>query len=145
MTYTKKFILTAVALILIITSFSCNNSRQTIGLEQGWDLLGEMKVNFVRDRDALDVRSSNKYTAIRFKIENREVELNELTVTYDNGDKLSPAVNEKVSVGETSRVIELAAEGRVISKISFKYRTQGSVVKGRGRVVVFGRRYNPGY
>jgi hypothetical protein len=141
----KKFTSAFKAVLFIITAVSCNNSRQTIGLEQGWDMLGEMKVNFVRDRDALEVNSSNKYTAIRFKIENREVLLNDLTVTYENGDALSPQVNEQVAAGQTSRVIELAAEGKVIKKVSFKYRTQGSIVKGRGRVIIFARRYNPGY
>lgn len=141
----KKLFIPAALILFATANFSCSNSRQSIGVEEGWDLLGEMKVNFVRDRDALEVRNSNKYTAIRFKIEKRDVRLNDLTVYYVNGDKLSPAVDDVIPAGQTSRVIELAADGKVISKIGFKYRTQGSVLKGRGRVLVFGKRYNPGY
>lgn len=141
-----KKLLIPVALILFATAnFSCTNSRKSVGVEQGWDLLGEMKVNFVRDRDALDVRNSNKYTAIRFQIEKRDVRLNSLSVYYVNGDKLSPAIDDVIPAGQSSRVIELAADGKVISKIEFKYRTEGSILKGRGRVLVFGKRYDPGY
>lgn len=141
----KKLLAPLLLVLIATTNFSCSNSRQSIGVEEGWDLLGEMKVNFVRDRDALEVHNSNKYTAIRFQIEKRDVRLNNLTVVYVNGDKLSPAVDDVIPAGQTSRVIELAADGKVISKIDFKYRTQGSVLKGRGRVLVFGKRYNPGY
>ena len=140
----KKIIIPALLFLSTLT-FSCNSSRQSIGLEEGWDLLGEKKVNFVRDRDAVEVHNSNKYTALRFKIENRDVRLNNLTVNYVNGDKLSPAVDDVITAGQSSKVIELAAEGKTISTISFKYRTQGNVLKGRGRVLVFGKRYNPGY
>ncbi|MEO5945121.1 MAG: hypothetical protein ABIP30_05255 [Ferruginibacter sp.] len=139
-------LLIPVALILFATAnFSCSNSRQSVGVEQGWDLLGERKVNFVRDRDAIEVRNSNRYTAIRFQIEKRDVRLNSLSVNYVNGDKLSPQVDDVIPAGQTSRIIELAADGKVISSIDFKYRTEGSILKGRGRVLVFGKRYDPGY
>lgn len=141
----KKYFIAAGLLLLITQSFSCNSSRQSIGIEEGWDLLGEMKVNFVRDRDALEVRNSNKYTALRFKIEKRDVRLNNLTVYYINGDKLSPTVDDEIKAGQSSRVIELAAEGKTLNKIAFKYRTKGSILKGRGRVLVFGKRYTSGY
>ncbi|MEP6713362.1 MAG: hypothetical protein ABJA37_13130 [Ferruginibacter sp.] len=141
----KKICAPAILLFIVFVSFSCNSTRSSIGVEEGWDLLGEKKVNFVRDRDDIQVRNSNRYTALRFKIENRDVRLNNLTVNYVNGDKLSPAVDDVVTAGQSSRVIELAAEGKTISTISFKYRTEGSILKGRGRVLVFGKRYTSGY
>jgi hypothetical protein len=136
-TFLKKQLIPVVLMLFATANFSCSNSRRSIGVEQGWDLLGEMKVNFVRDRDALEVRNTNKYTAIRFQIEKRDVRLNSLSVYYVNGDKLSPAVDDVIRAGQSSRVIELAADG--------KYRTEGSILKGRGRVLVFGKRYDPGY
>ena len=135
------FLLLAVS----FTAVSCGSSRRTVGIEEGWELLGEEKVNFVRDKDEIDVRSRNQFTAIRFKVEDRDIRLQDLEIIYQNGDKLTPAVDIEIPAGQSSRIIELAADGKYIDKISFSYRTTGNLLKGRAKVLVLGRRYNPGY
>jgi hypothetical protein len=122
---------------------SCGSSRRTIAIEEGWDLLGERKVDFVRDKDEIDVKAGNRYTALRFQVEDREVRLNDLRITFTNGDKLEPNVDVLIPAGKFSRDIELSAEGRYIDKISFTYRTTGNLLKGRANVLVFGKRYDP--
>ena len=132
--------------ILIFTLLvfgSCGSSRRSIGLEEGWELLSERKVNFVRDKDEIDVESRNQFTALRFKVEDRDVRLNDLKVYFDNGDKLEPALDETIPADQSSRIIELARDGRRIDKIEFKYRTTGNVLKGRANVLVIGKKYNP--
>jgi hypothetical protein len=131
-------------LIIAISSFSCA-TRRSVGLEEGWELLSERKVNFVRDRDEIEVRSRNMFTAIRFKVEDRDIRLNNLEIVFQNGDKLSPAIDDVIKAGEVSRIIEIARDGRYIDKISFRYRTTGSILQGRANVIVMGQRYNPGY
>lgn len=44
-----------------------------------------------------------------------------------------------------SKIIDLALEGRYIDRIEFKYRTTGNVLQGRANVLIFGKRYYPGY
>jgi hypothetical protein len=138
-------------LLLLLSFFtltlgsSCFTTRRSIAVEEGWELLGEEKVNFVRDADELVVTSRNQFTAIRFLVEQREVSINHLTIHFQNGDKLEPAIDFVVPADQNSRVIELAADGRTISKIAFRYRTTGSILKGRANVLVYGKRYNPGY
>ena len=61
----KKLVPVVVLLMLLN---SCGPSRRSIAIEEGWDLIGERKVNFVKDKDVLDVHSSYKFTAIRFKV-----------------------------------------------------------------------------
>ncbi|HMJ47129.1 MAG TPA: hypothetical protein VK498_07345, partial [Ferruginibacter sp.] len=85
----------------VALSFSCGSSRKSIAIEEGWDLLGELKANFVRDRDAMDVHSNSRYTAIRFKVEEREIKLSELKVVYMNGDKLEPSIEEIIPPDQT--------------------------------------------
>lgn len=121
----------------------CGSSRRTFGLEEGWELLGERKVNFVRDKDVMEVSSRNMFTAIRFYVEEKDVRINDLKIQFDNGDRIEPALDDVIKAGEQSRVIQLAAEGRRITNIEFKYRSMGSVLEGRANVVVTGRRYNP--
>ena len=135
----------ALLLVLIaVTSFSCA-TRRSVGLEEGWELLSERKVNFIRDKDEIEVRSRNMFTAIRFKVEDKDIRLNDLVILFQNGDKLSPAIDEVIRAGETSKIIEIARDGRYINKITFRYRSMGSILQGRANVIVMGQRYYPGY
>lgn len=140
----KKLLLAFILLASIFTTLSCSSTRKSIAIEEGWELIGESKVNFVRDRDQVDVISANRFTAIRFKVENRDIRLNGLNIVYQNGDKLAPVIDDIIVADQYSRDIELSPEGKMIRSIDFKYRTTGNILKGRGNVLVFGKRYvNP--
>ncbi len=130
---------------LAIISFSCGSTRNSIAVEEGWELLGETKAGFIRETDVINVNSRNQFTAIRFKVEGAEIKLSELGVFFESGDKLSPAVDETIPAGKESRLIELAADGRTITKIELKYRTVGSIIKKKANILVFGKRYHTGY
>lgn len=131
-------------LLMVMIGFSCGSSR-TIAIEQGWELLDDRKVNFVRDKDVVDVNSRSTFTAIQFKVEDQDIRLSDLKIQFENGDKLEPAIDETIAAGQSSRLIELGREGRGIDKVEFKYRTTGNVLQGRARVVLLGRRYDPYY
>jgi hypothetical protein len=129
----------------VVSLLSCHSSRRSLGIEEGWDLLAEKKVNHVRDKDIIEVKNRTLYTALRFKVEDRDIRLNELKIYFDNGDKLEPNVDETLASNQYSRVIDLGREGRYIDHIEFKYRSVGSVVSGRATVLVMARRYYRDY
>lgn len=131
--------------LIIFSMAACSSSRRSIGIEEGWELLSESKVNFVRDKDEINVDSRNQFTAIRFKVEERDIRLNDIKIYFENGDHLAPNIDDEIKAGEFSRIIELARDGRYIDKIEFRYRTTGNILKGRANVLVIGQRYNPGY
>ncbi len=135
----------ALFISLVIISFSCGSTRNSIAVEEGWELLGETKAGFIRETDVINVNSRTQFTAIRFKVEGAEIKLSELGVYFESGDKLSPAVDESIAAGQESRLIELAADGRTITKIDFKYRTVGSIMKKKASILIFGKRYHTGY
>lgn len=138
-TISKIFGFSIALFSFIIIAVSCSGTK-TIPVEQGWDLLGERKVNFVRDKDELPVLNSNKYTAIRFRVENKDVHIKDVKIIYPNGDKLSPSIDDDIASGQYSKVIEVSPEGRDIRSIEFSYRSTGSILKGRAKVYVFGKR-----
>lgn len=139
-----SLLLIGLSVITLVLS-SCGASRRTVGIEEGWEVLAEEKVNFVRDKDEIEVKSRNMFTAIRFRVEDRDVRINELKIYFQNGDKLEPAIDEAIIAGQSSRIIELARDGRYIDRIEFKYRTTGNLLKGRATVLIIGKRYYPGY
>ena len=135
-----KKIVTAIIFLMIINA-SCAPARRSISVEEGWDLLGEKKVDFVRSTDVIEVHSSYKFTAIRFKVEKHEVRLTELKIHFQNGDKLEPSLDDVLPADQYSREIELSTDGKFVYKIEFKYRTTGNIFKGRANMLVFGKRY----
>ena len=128
-------------IVLLTVLNSCGPTRRSIAIEEGWDLLGEQKVNFVKDKDVIEVHSSYKLTAIRFKVEGKDVRLNDLKITFQNGDKLEPALDDIIVADQYSREIELSQDGKFVNTIQFKYRSTGNILKGRANVLVFGKRY----
>lgn len=131
-------------ILLISLNFilsSCSSSRKTIAIEEGWELIGETKVNFVRDRSSVDILNSTPYTAVRFKVENKDIRIKSFNVVFQNGDKLAPLVDSEIEADQFSRDFELGPEGRSIRSIDFNYRSKGNILKGRARVLIFARRY----
>lgn len=141
----KKIVSGSIFLAMIVIVASCSSSRNTIAIEQGWELIGETKVNFVRDRDQIRVMSNNRYTAIRFRVEDKDIILKDLNIVYQNGDKLAPLIDEKLPANQNSRDIELGADGKYISSVEFSFRSTGSVLKGRAKILVFGKRFEQPY
>lgn len=144
-TFTKNFSIIVLLSLSVSLLTSCFTTRRSIPIEEGWELLGEQKVNFVRDKDELVVNSRNQFTDIRFRVEGRDVRLNELKIYFQNGDKLEPAIDLIIQADRESRNIELAKDGRTIDRIEFRYRTTGNILKGRANVLVYGKKYNPGF
>ncbi|MDQ3682132.1 MAG: hypothetical protein M3352_03550 [Bacteroidota bacterium] len=143
--FSSKSLFIVSVLFLVIAIVSCYSTRRSLAIEDGWDLLGEEKVNFVRDKDEIDVRSRGVYTDIRFKVEDREVRINDLKIYFQNGDKLEPSIDFVIGANQESRIIELSKDGRNIDKIEFRYRTTGNILQGRANILVFGKRYNAGF
>lgn len=137
----KPLFFLSLILFSVTTLLSCGSSR-TVAIEEGWELLSERKVNFVRDKDEIDVTSRNQFTAIKFRVEGKDVRINDLKIYFDNGDKLEPSLDAIIPAGEESKIIELGREGRNIDRLEFKYRSTGNLLDGRANVLVFARRFN---
>ena len=138
----KRIVYLLIALISIsFVISSCSSSRKTIAIEEGWELIGESKVNFVRDRSSIQVLNSNPYTAIRFKVENKAIRLKSFNVVFQNGDKLAPLVDSEIEADQFSRDFDLGPDGRSIRSIDFNYRSKGNILKGRAKVLIFAKRY----
>lgn len=137
----KSLFFLSLVLFSVTGLFSCGSSR-TVAIEEGWEMLAEQKVNFVRDKDEIKVTSRNQFTALKFRVEDKDVRINDLKIYFDNGDKLEPSLDAIIPAGEESKIIELGREGRNIDRIEFKYRSTGNLLDGRANVLVFGKRFN---
>lgn len=127
--------------VMFTGMMSCSPPRKTLVLEEGWELIGETKVGHMMETDEIIVDTSKIYTMIRFKVEEQEIKVDQVKVYFTNGDKLEPKIAEAIKPAEFSRDVDLGYEGKSISKIQFRYKTPGSVLKSKATVMVFGKRY----
>ncbi len=129
-----------ISILSVVLLASCT-TRKSIPIEEGWEFLGEKSVNFVSDKDFVEVNSNSKFTAIKFKVEDREIRLNSVKLHLENGDVLQPSLDDVIASDSYSREISIASEGRFIDKIEFTFRTTGNVLRGRANVLVFGKKF----
>jgi hypothetical protein len=127
--------------VCIIGSISCSPARKTLVLEEGWELIGETKVGHMMETDEIPVDTNKLYTMIRFKVEDQEVRVDQVKIIFTNGDKLEPKIADAIKPAEFSKDVDLGYEGKSISRIQFRYKTPGSVLKGKATVMVFGKKY----
>lgn len=88
----------------------------------GWEKLGERTVDGKMDHDTIHVgRAEGRFSAIQLKVEHSALELFDVVVTFGDNTSFSPTTRLVFANGQTSRVIDLPGDKRVIRKVDFKY------------------------
>lgn len=104
----------------------------------GWTLLGEQTVYGRNDRDIVRVgRREGSFSKLMLVVEDSDLVLHDVIVTYDNGRKHSPRVSHEFREGSRTRPIDLRGEARGIKEVELRY---GNVAGGgRATVQLWGR------
>jgi hypothetical protein len=89
-----------------------------------WNELGCKTVNFLIDRDVLNVDSREFYRALRLRSTGFDIEMLELGVRFANGQKDTYRINSIIRAGQRSAPIDLRGERRRIVALELLYRTQ---------------------
>ena len=93
--------------------------------EGEWEKLGEKAVSKQEERDVIDVKGSTRYTALSFRVEKGDVEIDDIKVTFDNDKTFSPNTKLVFREGERSSKIDLPGDSRAVRHIRFLYRSLG--------------------
>lgn len=104
----------------------------------GWTMLGQRVVQGQGDHDAIPVgRKEGKFTALMVVVEGSELELHDFTVTFANGETMSPNIRHAFKENSQTRQIDLPGNQRAIKRIDFKYSNLPG--GGRAKVQVWGK------
>lgn len=90
--------------------------------KSGWHQIGKTTVDFKSDRDAIMVMGYNRFTSIKFKVSEAPIELLDLEIYYEMGDKDDIKIQTSIKENGESRVIDLNGSRKVV-KIVFMYKT----------------------
>lgn len=128
----KKYAFIFSVLIITVLSLSSFDIAK-------WKIIGQKEAAYGVDRDVLYVKGNNIYTALKLKVVDAGLNMIDMDVYFENGQKDHVPLQKNFHAGEESRVIDLPGNARRIDKITFLYDTKG-IRKGKANIIVFGRR-----
>ena len=141
-----KKILTII-LLAIAGSYGIASAQQTTVISNdttGWYKIGEAKVDFKRDRDEIVVLGADKFKSIKLVIINSPIDLKDLEIHYETGNKQDVNINKSLKAADESGVIDLEDGGqRSIKKIVFVYKTEANSMDVNAYIQVWGFKTNP--
>jgi len=141
-----KKVLTTI-LLAIAGSYGVASAQQTTVISNdttGWYKIGEAKVDFKRDRDEIVVLGADKFKSIKLVVVNSPIDLKDLEIHYETGNKQDVNINKSLKAADESGVIDLENGGqRSIKKIVFVYKTKENSMDENAFIQVWGFKTNP--
>lgn len=138
----KKII---IVLLVIAGGFGKTIAQQpsvVMSDKTGWHKIGTRTVDFQKDRDQVDVVGADRFAAIKFKVMNSPIDLQDLVITYEDGTKEDIQVRTPLTAGTESRVIDLKGSERDINYIVFVYKTLPNRAVEKAEVEIWGLKTN---
>ena len=110
----------------------------------GWTMLGTQTVAGRRDKDVFAVggKKFGYMDQIRVVVKDSDLEMADLVVAFENGDKFEPKLKHIFKEGQRSKVIELPGANRYIKNITVLYGNLPGT--GAAKVEIWGRNLPPG-
>lgn len=132
----RAFFAAAAALLATVTLAGSADAQRRP--DRGWELLGTKKVGFLVDRDVVAVgRSEGRFKAIKLRVRNAPIHVNDLKVVYANGAPDDLQVRSEIRAGGETRAIDLKGRERAIREVQLVYRSRPTF-RGLATVEVWG-------
>ena len=130
------------AMMLLVTGFtpgmSQDDDRDWKDKFPNYELLGERKVDFVGDKDTIEVTGKEgRFVSLMIGVTDGNLEMFDIKITFGNDETHEPNVRQEFKQGERTRQIDLPGEARVIRKVEFKYKSK--LRRGKATVKLFGK------
>jgi hypothetical protein len=106
-------------------------------------MLGAQDVAGKRDKDVFAVgKKFGYFDRIRVVVRDSDLEMNDIVVTFENGEKFAPKVRHVFKEGQRSRAIDLPGANRYIKDVTVLY---GNLPGGgRAHVEIWAKNVAPG-
>lgn len=134
-----------IILLAVAGSISVVNAQQPAVItsdKTGWHKIGETTVNFQKEKDEILVVGADRFASIKFKVTDAPIDLKDLEVYYESGDKQDVKINMPIKMAGESRVIDLNGGERNLKKIVFVYKTLPNRKDEKAHVEIWGLKTN---
>ena len=131
-----KTIIITLLLLSIPGLYGSRGQEKVFALKDtlGWKKIGIATINLKTANDEIYVLESDRYSSVKFFTSEVPIDIVDLEVFYETGDKQDIKVNISLNAPGESQVIELTGGERRLTKIAFEYK-QPEVKNGRKAVV----------
>jgi hypothetical protein len=93
--------------------------------EGEWEKLGQKEAGRKEERDLIEVTSATRFTALSFKVDDGDLEIADIKVTFEDDTTFSPDTRLTFREGQRSGKIDLPGKSRSIKRVRFLYRSVG--------------------
>jgi hypothetical protein len=131
-----------VLLAMAIAYGSANAQSVVVSDKTGWHKIGSRTIDFKNDKDEITVMGADKFSSIKFKVNDAPVNLQDVQVFYETGDKQDIAVNSPIGPSMESKAYDLNGGERSLKKIAFDYNTLPNIKDEKAEIEVWGLKTN---
>jgi hypothetical protein len=120
-----KKIMKLMLLLLAFGIFAAHAQKPVVltGTEKGWHKIGEITASFDKQTESIIVMGKDEFAAIKLKVTDAPINIERVEVLYEGGEKQEINVANVIQAGGDTRVIDLKASNREISRVLFTYKT----------------------
>ncbi|MFI5219934.1 MAG: hypothetical protein ACHQNT_10635 [Bacteroidia bacterium] len=139
----KKRILIACAILVA----ACNSTRPqapavVISDKTGWHKIGVRTVDLKKDKDEIPVIGANRFAAVKFKVIDAAIDLQDLEIYYADGSREDIQIYAPLVSGNESHTVDLKGNESDIRKIVFVYKTLRNRNDEKATVEIWGLKTN---
>jgi hypothetical protein len=137
-----KKIAILVLLAMAIVYGSASAQSVVVSDKTGWHKIGSRTIDFKNDKDEISVMGADKFSSIKFMVKDAPVNLKDVQVFYETGDKQDIAVNSPIGPSVESKAYDLNGGERSLKKIAFDYNTLPNIKDEKAEIEVWGLKTN---
>jgi hypothetical protein len=131
-----------VLLAMAIVYGSANAQAVVVSDKTGWHKIGSRTIDFKNDKDEITVMGADKFSSIKFRVNDAPLNLQSVEVYYETGDKQDIAVNSPIGPTMESKSYDLNGGERNLKKIVFDYNTLPNIKDEKAEIEVWGLKTN---
>jgi hypothetical protein len=131
-----------VLMAMAIAYGSANAQSVVVSDKTGWHKIGSRTIDFKNDKDEITVLGADKFSSIKFKINDAPVNLKNVEVYYETGDNQNIEVNSPIGPEMESKAYDLNGSERSLKKITFDYNTLPNIKDEKAEIEVWGLKTN---
>lgn len=126
-------------LLLVLPLLALLAASPARHIQQNWVKIGDRTVNYTIDHSEIVFDGVQKNLgALQVKVKKGAINLHRCVIYYDNGQTQDMDILNAIPQGGESKVLELPADSRIISKLVFTYDTKNRATQ-KADVEVWGR------
>jgi hypothetical protein len=131
-----------VLLAMAVVYGSASAQAVVVSDKTGWHKIGSRTIDFKNDKDEITVMGADKFSSIKFMVKDAPVNLKDVQVYYETGDKQDISVNSPIGPSMESKSYNLNGGERSLKKIAFDYNTLPNIKDEKAEIEVWGLKTN---